>query len=116
MKKDLQNSKLEIYYNLLSQKIRNQGIMEKTKKAEIMSKYGRKEGDVGSSEVQIALLSARIAEITEHMRANKKDHSSRRGLMALVNRRKRLLRYLAGENHAKYLELADEFGIRGSRM
>ena len=90
--------------------------MEKTKKTEIISKYARKEGDVGSSEVQIALLSARITEITEHMRNNKKDHSSRRGLMALVNRRKRLLRYLAEENHAKYLELADEFGIRGSRM
>lgn len=90
--------------------------MEKAKKTEIIKKYARKEGDVGSSEVQIALLSARIAEITEHMRSNKKDHSSRRGLMALVNRRKRLLRYLAKENHAKYLELADEFGIRGSRM
>ena len=90
--------------------------MEKAKKTEIIGKYARKEGDVGSSEVQIALLSARIAEITEHMRNNKKDHSSRRGLMALVNRRKSLLRYLAGENHAKYLELADEFGIRGSRM
>lgn len=90
--------------------------MEKAKKTEIIGKYARREGDVGSSEVQIALLSARIAEITEHMRHNQKDHSSRHGLMALVNRRKRLLRYLAKENHAKYLELADEFGIRGARM
>ncbi|MBO7147045.1 MAG: 30S ribosomal protein S15 [Lentisphaeria bacterium] len=89
--------------------------MEKTKKTEIIAKYARKEGDVGSTEVQIALLSARIAEITDHMRANKKDHSTRRGLMAMVNRRKRLLRYLARENHARYLELADEFGIRGAR-
>lgn len=90
--------------------------MEKAKKTEIIAKYARKEGDVGSTEVQIALLSARITEITEHMRANKKDHSSRYGLMALVNRRKRLLKYLAGENHARYLELADEFGIRGARI
>ena len=89
--------------------------MEKAKKTEIIAKYARKEGDVGSTEVQIALLSARITEITDHMRANKKDHSSRYGLMALVNRRKRLLKYLARENHARYLELADEFGIRGAR-
>jgi small subunit ribosomal protein S15 len=90
--------------------------MEKAKKTEIIAKYARKEGDVGSTEVQIALLSARITEITDHMRANKKDHSSRYGLMALVNRRKRLLKYLAKENHARYLELADEFGIRGARI
>lgn len=106
----------DILQPAFANKTGNQGIMEKAKKTEIIGKYARKEGDVGSSEVQIALLSARIAEITEHMRSNKKDHSSRRGLMALVNRRKRLLRYLAKENHAKYLELADEFGIRGSRM
>ena len=90
--------------------------MEKAKKTGIIAKYARKEGDVGSTEVQIALLSARITEITDHMRANKKDHSSRYGLMALVNRRKRLLKYLAKENHARYLELADEFGIRGARI
>ena len=72
--------------------------MEKATKSEIIRKYARKEGDTGSSEVQIALLSQRIAEITEHMHANKKDHSTRRGLMAMVNRRKRLLKYLASEN------------------
>ncbi|OQA80859.1 MAG: 30S ribosomal protein S15 [Lentisphaerae bacterium ADurb.Bin242] len=87
--------------------------MEKAKKTEIIEKYARKKGDVGSPEVQIALLSTRIAEITEHMRLNKNDHSSRRGLMAMVNRRKRLLRYLSEENRAKYLELAEAFGIRG---
>ena len=88
--------------------------MEKATKSEIIGKYARKEGDTGSSEVQIALLSQRIAEITEHMRANKKDHSTRRGLMAMVNRRKRLLKYL--ENHAKYLELSEAFGIRGTAI
>jgi len=87
--------------------------MEKAKKTEIIEKYARKQGDVGSPEVQIALLSTRIAEITDHMRVNKNDHSSRRGLMAMVNRRKRLLRYLSEENRAKYLELAEVFGIRG---
>lgn len=87
--------------------------MEKAKKTEVIEKYARKQGDVGSPEVQIALLSTRIAEITEHMRVNKHDHSSRRGLMAMVNRRKRLLRYLSEENRPKYLELAEAFGIRG---
>ena len=87
--------------------------MEKAKKTEIIEKYARKKGDVGSPEVQIALLSTRIAEITEHMRLNKNDHSSRRGLMAMVNRRKRLLRYLSEENRPKYLEIAEAFGIRG---
>ena len=90
--------------------------MEKATKSEIIGKYARKEGDTGSSEVQIALLSQRIAEITEHMRANKKDHSTRRGLMAMVNRRKRLLKYLASENHAKYLELYEAFGIRSTAI
>ncbi len=87
--------------------------MEKAKKTEVIEKYARKQGDVGSPEVQIALLSTRIAEITEHMRVNKNDHSSRRGLMAMVNRRKRLLRYLSEENRPKYLEIAEAFGIRG---
>ena len=90
--------------------------MEKATKSEIIGKYARKEGDTGSAEVQIALLSARITEITGHMRANKKDHSTRRGLMAMVNRRKRLLKYLAQEKHAKYLELTEAFGIRGASI
>lgn len=89
--------------------------METAKKSEIVGKFARKDGDTGSPEVQIALLSERIAEITEHMRANKKDHSTRRGLMAMVNRRKRLLKYLAQENHAKYLEISETFKIRGSK-
>ena len=87
--------------------------MEKAKKTEIVKNFARKEGDTGSPEVQIALLSERIAELTEHMRDNKHDNSTRYGLMALVSRRKRLLKYLARENHAKYLEIAEKFGIRG---
>ena len=86
--------------------------MEKAKKTEIISKYARKEGDVGSSEVQIALLSARIAEITDHMRANKKDHSSRYGLLRKVQNRRNLLDYLKRENEAGYRELIKKLGIR----
>lgn len=90
--------------------------MEKAKKIEVMGKFARKEGDTGSPEVQIALLSARISELTDHMRANKKDYSTRRGLMAMVNRRKTLLKYLAGENHEKYVEITSTLGIRTSAL
>lgn len=89
--------------------------MDKAKKTEIMQKFARQEGDVGSPEVQIAVLTAKIAELTEHMRANKKDFSCRRGLMKMVNNRKKLLKYLAQENHARYLEIAAELGIRGQK-
>ena len=87
--------------------------MTQEQKNAIIKEYQTHEGDTGSPEVQIALLSERIAELTEHMRVNKHDNSTRRGLMALVSRRKRLLKYLAKENHAKYLEIAEKFGIRG---
>ncbi len=89
--------------------------MDKAKKTEIIQKYARQEGDVGSPEVQIAVLTAKIAELTEHMRNNKKDHSSRTGLMKMVNNRKKLLKYLAEEDHAKYLEIAAALGIRGQK-
>ena len=89
--------------------------MEKAKKTEIIGKFARKEGDTGSPEVQIALLSQRIAEITEHMRSHKKDHSTRRGLLAMVSLRKKLLAYLMRENIAKYIELTDALGIRRAK-
>ena len=89
--------------------------MEKETKTAIMQKYARHEGDVGSPEVQIAVLSSKIAELTDHMRSHKKDNSSRFGLMAMVNRRKRLLKYLSKENHERYLTLAAELGIRGQK-
>ncbi len=89
--------------------------MDKAKKTEIVKKFARKEGDVGSPEVQIALLSERITELTEHMRSHKKDHASRKGLMAMVNKRKNLLRYLDRENRAKYLEIAAALEIRGQK-
>ncbi len=89
--------------------------MDKAKKTEIMQKFARKAGDVGSPEVQIAVLTEKIAELTNHLRNNKKDHSSRRGLMRMVSNRKRLLKYLSEENHAKYLEIAEVLGIRGQK-
>ena len=89
--------------------------MDKAKKTEIIKKYARKEGDTGSPEVQIALLSSRILSLTEHLRANKKDHSTRRGWLARVALRKKLLNYLARENRARYISLTDELGIRRAK-
>ena len=89
--------------------------MDKAKKTEIIEKFARKPGDVGSPEVQLALLTGKINELTEHMRSHKKDHSSRTGLMTMVNRRKKLLAYLSREDHAKYLEVANQLGIRGQK-
>ena len=89
--------------------------MEKAKKTEIIGKFARKEGDTGSPEVQIALLSQRIAEITEHMRSHKKDHSTRKGLLGMVKKKKSLLKYLSKENHEKFVEISSELGIRGQK-
>ena len=89
--------------------------MDKAKKAEIIAKFGKSATDTGSPEVQIALLTQRITEITEHMRGHKKDFSTRRGLMAMVNQRKRLMKYLAAENNEKYVELIKTLGIRAQK-
>ena len=86
--------------------------MEKAVKQEIIAKFARQEGDTGSPEVQVAILSNRIKELTEHLRSNKKDNSTRRGLLAMVSRRTKLLRYLNSENHERYLTITDELGIR----
>lgn len=87
-------------------------IMDKATKSELIAKFGRKEGDTGSPEVQVSILTARINELTEHLRSNKKDHSTRRGLLAMVSRRKKLLSYLAKENHEAYLALTDALKVR----
>lgn len=89
--------------------------MDKAKKTEIIAKFARKEGDVGSPEVQLAVLTGKITELTEHMRTHKKDHSTRHGLMTMVNRRKKLLAYLSREDHAKYLEISNALGLRGQK-
>ena len=89
--------------------------MDKSERAEIIKKFGRKEGDTGSPEVQIALLSARINGLTAHLKVNFKDNSTRRGLLAMVALRKKLLNYLLRENRAKYLEVTAELGIRRTK-
>ena len=84
-------------------------------KKEIIAKFARTEGDTGSPEVQVALLSDRINALTENLKANKRDHSTRRGLLAMVARRKKLLAYLAREDYAKYIELTDTLKIRRAK-
>ena len=82
------------------------------KKRELIGKYGRSDGDTGSAEVQVALLTARINELTEHLREHKKDHHSRRGLLMLVGKRRRLLRYLERSDLERYRGLVADLGLR----
>jgi len=86
--------------------------MNKEVKQAIIAKYGRSENDTGSPEVQIALLTKRIEELTAHLAVHKKDHHSRRGLLKLVGQRKNLLRYLMETNIEGYRSLIAELGIR----
>ena len=82
------------------------------RKAEVVSKFRTHEGDTGSPEVQVALLSERITMLTEHFKTHKKDHHSRRGLLKLVGQRRRLLDYLKGKDTQRYKKLIDGLGIR----
>lgn len=86
--------------------------MDKAQKQSIIQEYGRADNDVGSSEVQIAVLTERIKEITEHLRTHKQDHSSRRGLLAMVNKRRKLLNYLDKNDHERYRDLIKRLKIR----
>ncbi|AJC90944.1 30S ribosomal protein S15 [Campylobacter subantarcticus] len=86
--------------------------LDSAKKAEIVAKFARKEGDTGSPEVQIALLSARISDLTEHLKIYKKDFSSRLGLLKLVGQRKRLLSYLKRKDYQAYIKLISELNLR----
>jgi small subunit ribosomal protein S15 len=81
-------------------------------KARIIAEYRRSEGDTGSAEVQIAVLSRRIAELTEHLKVHKKDHASRRGLLMLVGRRRRLLEYLKRQDIERYRDVIARLGLR----
>ena len=81
-------------------------------KQELMQEYARHDGDTGSPEVQIAILSTRITQLTDHLRTHKHDESSRRGLLKLVGRRRRLLAYTRRKDYQKYLALTDNLGIR----
>jgi len=82
------------------------------KKGDIVAKYQRAGNDTGSPEVQVALLTARINELTEHFKAHVKDHHSRRGLLKMVSRRRKLLDYLKGRNPDSYKGLIDRLGLR----
>ena len=82
------------------------------RKREIVAQHGKADSDTGSPEVQIALLTARINELTEHLREHRKDHHSRRGLLMLVGRRRRLLRYLQSRDIDRYRALIQELGLR----
>lgn len=83
-----------------------------TPKADTIAKHAKGEGDTGSPEVQIALLTDRINHLTTHLKMHKKDHHSRRGLLMLVGRRRRLLDYLAGIDVERYRSIRDELGLR----
>ena len=82
------------------------------RKSEVVQKFARKAGDTGSPEVQIALLSERIVYLTEHFKAHAKDHHSRRGLLMLVGKRRRLLDYLKGKDAHRYSDLIKRLNIR----
>jgi len=87
-------------------------MISKEKKNDIIAAYGRTPEDTGSPEVQIALLTARITELTEHLKANKKDHHSRRGLMKMIGQRKGLLEYLKKTDIEAYRNLIQRLGLR----
>jgi small subunit ribosomal protein S15 len=84
----------------------------KEEKGTIISEHARSEGDTGSPEVQVALLTRRISELTEHLKSHPKDHHSRRGLLRMVGRRRRLLGYLQREDIERYRSLISTLGLR----
>ena len=79
---------------------------------EIIKEYGKSESDTGSAEVQVALLSNRIEHLTEHLKTHKKDHHTRRGLMMLVGKRRRLLQYLQSQDVQRYRDIIEKLGLR----
>ena len=87
-------------------------MMNKEKKQQIIAEFGRNPQDTGSPEVQIALLTNRIAELTEHLKVNKKDHHSRRGLLKMVGQRRGLLEYLKKTDLEGYRNLIERLGLR----
>ncbi|MEE1113840.1 MAG: 30S ribosomal protein S15 [Eubacterium sp.] len=87
-------------------------MITKEKKQELISKFARTEGDTGSPEVQVAILTERIAELTEHLKSNKQDHHSRRGLLKMVGKRRGLLDYLKENDIERYRSLIEKLGLR----
>ena len=86
--------------------------LHKAEKAEIIKKFAQKDGDTGSPEVQVALITKRINQLTGHFASHKQDHHSRRGLLKLVGQRRRLLKYLKTTDEARYQELIKALGLR----
>ena len=86
--------------------------MAEANKSQVIAEYARSEGDTGSPEVQVAILTTRINQLTEHLKQHKHDHHSRRGLLLLVGRRRRLLQYLAKKDIERYRALIERLGIR----
>lgn len=87
-------------------------MITKEKKTAIIEQYATKAGDTGSPEVQIAVLTARIAELTEHLKENQKDHHSRRGMLKMIGKRRGLLDYLKKKDIERYRSLIEKLGIR----
>ena len=87
-------------------------MLNKDQKTEIIKQFQKDEKDTGSPEVQIAILTQRIKELTEHLKSNKKDHSSRRGLFKMIRRRKGLLNYLMKNDIERYREVIEKLGLR----
>jgi len=87
-------------------------MISKYKKQAIIAEYGRSEGDTGSPEVQVAILTARIKELTEHLKVNQKDHHSRRGLLKMVGQRRNMLAYLKKADIERYRALIARLGLR----
>jgi len=86
--------------------------LDQAQKKIIMTEYATVEGDTGSPEVQVAMLSKRIADLTEHLKTHKHDHHTRRGLLGMVGRRRRLLKYLEKTDIARYRSLIERLGLR----
>ena len=86
--------------------------MDKETKGQVIEQYRAREGDTGSTEVQVALITHRITELTEHLRVHRHDHATRRGLLQLVGKRRRLLNYLTRESVARYRTLISRLGLR----
>ena len=87
-------------------------MITKEQKSRIIAEYGRGEGDTGSPEVQVAILTARINDLTDHIKANPKDHHSRRGLLKMVGQRRGLLAYLKEKDIERYRALIEKLGLR----
>ena len=87
-------------------------MIAKEKKQAIIAEYGRTPNDTGSPEVQVAILTARIQELTEHLKVNPKDHHSRRGLLKMVGKRRNLLAYLKSKDVERYRSLIEKLGLR----